>query len=221
MRVVQQVKSIAKAPETLLMLLHSNHSKAHVRAELESYAGLVTPGSYIVATDGFMKYLHDVPRGDPEWQLDNPVAATLEFSVAYPEFSLEQPARIFNESLLLESLFGEEPVIVIEHRSLFTLKDQVPDIPTASGSAAPCLRRAGAGVKLVGAGVMVPFALGVAAQLATHGVDAEVIARVAERHGWRLRADPVGITHPDSHTSMSPALETAYYPNENDVVKRL
>jgi pyruvate/2-oxoglutarate/acetoin dehydrogenase E1 component len=50
---------------------------------------------------------------------------------------------------------------------------------------------------------------------------AEVIARVAERHGRRLRADPVRITHPDSHTPMSSALEAVYYPNEDDVVKRL
>ncbi len=53
------------------------------------------------------------------------------------------------------------------------------------------------------------------------GCAAELVARVGERHGRRLKADPVRITHPDSHTPMSSALETAYYPREADVVARL
>ena len=35
--------------ETVLVLLDSNHTEAHVRDELDAYAPLVTPGSYIVA----------------------------------------------------------------------------------------------------------------------------------------------------------------------------
>ena len=40
-------------------------AKAHVRRELEAYHSLVSPGSYIVATDGIMRDLHDVPTGVP------------------------------------------------------------------------------------------------------------------------------------------------------------
>ena len=43
-----------------------------MRAELEAYAPLVSPGSYIVATDGIMLDLADVPRGQPGWTDDHP-----------------------------------------------------------------------------------------------------------------------------------------------------
>jgi cephalosporin hydroxylase len=45
--------------------------------ELELYHGFVTHGSYIVATDGSMKDLHDVPRGKAEWVWNHPTAAAL------------------------------------------------------------------------------------------------------------------------------------------------
>ena len=52
--IVTQVKSLVKPGETVLVILDSNHTYAHVADELEAYADLVTPGSYIVATDGIM-----------------------------------------------------------------------------------------------------------------------------------------------------------------------
>jgi cephalosporin hydroxylase len=102
--VVAQVKALVQPGDRVLVLLDSNHAKAHVRAELEAYHGLVTPGSYIVATDGIMQDLHDVPRGQPEWRWDNPAAAAAEFAGQHPEFALEQPAWSFNESHLAASL---------------------------------------------------------------------------------------------------------------------
>lgn len=96
--VVQRVKSQIKPGETTLVLLDSNHTKKHVLAELEAYSDLVTPGSYIVATDGSMKDFGDVPRGKPEWVWDNPTAAAAEFIQQHPEFAVEQPLWPFNES---------------------------------------------------------------------------------------------------------------------------
>lgn len=98
--IVNQVKQLIKPHETVLVILDSNHTKSHVAAELEAYASLVTPGSYIVATDGSMEILHDVPRGAPHWDKDNPAVAAREFAHAHPEFILEQPAWSFNESEL-------------------------------------------------------------------------------------------------------------------------
>ncbi len=49
------------------------------------------------------------------------------------------------------------------------------------------------------------------------GAAAEVIATVSENLGDRLRARPVRVTLPDSHTPMSRALEPEFYPDENDV----
>jgi pyruvate dehydrogenase E1 component beta subunit len=179
-----------------------------------------------------------------------------------PGIKVAMPATAFDaKGLLLESIFGEDPVIMIEHRSLFGLKDRVPQFPYRVRFGQAAVRRAGTDLTLVAAGVMVPFALRVAAGLAEHGVEsevidlrtispldsqsvcdsvrktgrlavldptwasfgmaAEVIARVAERLGRSLRADPVRIAHPDSHTPMSSALEPAYYPEESSVVERL
>ena len=51
-----------------------------------------------------MKYLHDVPRGDPEWIWDNPAEAALEFAAENPEFVVEQPEWAFSESGLTENI---------------------------------------------------------------------------------------------------------------------
>jgi cephalosporin hydroxylase len=102
--VVQQAHSLVKPGETVLIILDSNHTKQHVAAELEAYSDLLTPGSYIVATDGSMKDLYDVPRGRPEWQEDHPTAAAAEFAASHPEFVLEQPAWPFNESDLTQNI---------------------------------------------------------------------------------------------------------------------
>ena len=102
--VVQQVRQLVEPGETVLVILDSNHSYAHVAAELEAYAGMVTPGSYIVATDGIMFDLADVPRGHPEWTGDNPSAAARDFARRHPEFAIEQPAWPFNESDLTDNI---------------------------------------------------------------------------------------------------------------------
>lgn len=101
---VAQARAKVRPGDTVLVILDSNHSKMHVAAELEVYAGLVTPGSYIVATDGIMQLVHDAPRGRREWINDNPAAAALEFVERHPEFAIEQPAWLFNESPLDKSI---------------------------------------------------------------------------------------------------------------------
>jgi cephalosporin hydroxylase len=101
---VNQVKSMINAEEAVLVILDSCHIKQHVSSELEAYHELVTPGSYIVATDGSMNDLHDVPRGKPEWIWDNPAAAAAEFAHRHPEFILEQPPWPFNESDLTQNI---------------------------------------------------------------------------------------------------------------------
>jgi cephalosporin hydroxylase len=86
--------------EKVLVILDSNHTKAHVRAELEVYAPLVSVDSYLVVMDGIMRLVADTPRGNPEWTDDNPVSAIDEFVCDHPEFALEEPAWPFNESEL-------------------------------------------------------------------------------------------------------------------------
>lgn len=104
--VVAEATSGIQKHDTVLIILDSNHSKAHVAAELEAYAPFVTVGSYIVATDGLMKDLHDVPRGQPGWKDDNPTAAAIEFAAAHDNFEIVQPAWLFNESDLDKVITG-------------------------------------------------------------------------------------------------------------------
>jgi len=99
-----QVKDLIKPGDKVLVLLDSNHSYAHVAEELEAYAPLVTQGSYIVATDGLMEFLDDVPRGNPEWRTDNPKAASEDFAKQHPEFVLEVPPFPFNEGSISEPI---------------------------------------------------------------------------------------------------------------------
>jgi cephalosporin hydroxylase len=96
--IVARVRADVGDAASVLVLLDSNHSRAHVRAELEAYAPFVSPGSYIVATDGVMLHVADAPRGKPEWTTDNPVSAVHDFLPSHPEFTLEQPSWPFNES---------------------------------------------------------------------------------------------------------------------------
>jgi cephalosporin hydroxylase len=96
--IVAQVGALVQPGQTVLVILDSNHTYAHVLAELEAYAGMVTPGSYIVATDGIMMDLADVPRGQPGWTQDNPTRAAFEFAQSHPQFIIEQPHWPFNES---------------------------------------------------------------------------------------------------------------------------
>jgi cephalosporin hydroxylase len=98
--IVARVKQNVQAGEKVLIALDSNHSYVHVSAELAAYAPLVTPGSYIIATDGLMRDLVGVPRGDPAWMRDNPARAAEDFVAAHPDFVIEEPAWRFNESTL-------------------------------------------------------------------------------------------------------------------------
>ncbi len=98
--VVAQVRKHIRPGDTVLAVLDSNHSYGHVMAELKAYAPLVTKGSYIVATDGIMTDLTDVPRGQANWGKDNPESAAADFARDNPDFVLEEPAWPFNESEL-------------------------------------------------------------------------------------------------------------------------
>jgi cephalosporin hydroxylase len=101
---LERVKSLIRPDDKVLVVLDSNHSKAHVAAELEAYHKLVTPGSYIVATDGIMQSVFDTPLGDRTWREDNPARAAEEFALSHPDFRIEPPRWKFNESQLTKNI---------------------------------------------------------------------------------------------------------------------
>ena len=91
----QEVRKLLSPNEKVMVILDSNHTKEHVRRELELYAPLVTSGSYVVAADGIMEDLTDVPGGKAEWARDNPKTAVHEFLAVHPEFELDsEPSRL-------------------------------------------------------------------------------------------------------------------------------
>jgi cephalosporin hydroxylase len=101
---VEAVKQHVEPGAVTLVVLDSNHSKDHVLRELEAYHELVSPGSYIIVTDGVMKDLCDVPRGNATWQFDNPYQAAQEFVRKHPDFEMKTPDWLFNESQLSENV---------------------------------------------------------------------------------------------------------------------
>lgn len=98
--VVSAVRTQIQPHETVLVILDSNHTRAHVEDELEAYSPLVTPGSYIVATDGIMALVAGGPRTQPDWEVNNPREAARAFAARHPEFELGQPPFAFNEGLV-------------------------------------------------------------------------------------------------------------------------
>lgn len=66
--IVAEVERLAQGKRALV-ILDSDHSKAHVLGELRAYAPLVPPGSYVIAQDGFIHghpIRPDVPPGPYE-----------------------------------------------------------------------------------------------------------------------------------------------------------
>lgn len=107
--IVEKVKDLIKPDDKVLVILDSNHLRQHVYDELEAYCDLVTKDSYIVATDGIMQSVYDVPRGTDSWDKDNPVSAVHDFLDKHQEFILETPQWLFNESELQENINTHYP----------------------------------------------------------------------------------------------------------------
>lgn len=100
--VVNEVKSLVRPGERVLVLLDSHHIKDHVLAELEAYSPLVNVGSYIVAMDGIMEQVAGAPRTQPDWTWNNPKRAALEFVERNADFAIEEPTFLFNEGNVSE-----------------------------------------------------------------------------------------------------------------------
>jgi cephalosporin hydroxylase len=98
--IVEQVKSRVRPGEKVLVLLDSNHSKAHVLQELDAYSALVSIGSYIVATDGIMNLVAGLDRTSPDFAWNNPQEAALEFVAKNKNFIIESPRFPFSESVI-------------------------------------------------------------------------------------------------------------------------
>ena len=83
----------------VLVLLDSNHTHDHVRAELDAYAPLVSPGSYCVVFDTIIQDLpEDMYSNRPWGPGNNPKTAVYEFLSSNSEFEID--AQIDNKLLI-------------------------------------------------------------------------------------------------------------------------
>jgi cephalosporin hydroxylase len=97
--VVAEVRALASGRKSVLVCLDSNHSHAHVLAELEAYAPLATVGSYCVVFDTVVEDLPKSLSGDRPWGPgDNPKTAVREYLASHPEFVVD---RAIDHKLLI------------------------------------------------------------------------------------------------------------------------
>jgi cephalosporin hydroxylase len=86
---VERVRQHISADARVLVALDSNHTCAHVRTELDRYASLVTPNSYVVVFDAIMEDVADAPNGSTAWRSDNPKLAVQDFLRRHSEFRID------------------------------------------------------------------------------------------------------------------------------------
>lgn len=90
-KVIDQVRQIAQGYQRILVCLDSNHTHAHVLAELEAYAPLVTEGSYCVVFDTIVEDMPKAMFPDRPWGPgDNPKTAVWEYLKTHPEFEIDE-----------------------------------------------------------------------------------------------------------------------------------
>ena len=172
-----------------------------------------------------------------------------------PGLKVAMPATAYDaKGILLESIFGQDPCLILESRSLFSQTTPVPEEMYRVRYGQAVCRRQGQDVTIVAIGHLVPLAMQAASRLKDDGIDAEVIdlplsnlsivtassnqsprralvvairlerpdcaevrATVSEQIGDQLKAKPVRVTFPDSHTPMTQYLESQFYPSDKTI----
>jgi cephalosporin hydroxylase len=92
--IVEQVKSVARSYERILVCLDSNHTHEHVSAELEAYAPLTSVGSYCVVFDTFVEDMPSDLFPDRPWRPgNNPKTAVWKYLEQHPEFEVDKSVQ--------------------------------------------------------------------------------------------------------------------------------
>ena len=89
--IIEQVHSVAENYSCVLVCLDSNHTHAHVLAELQAYAPMISKDSYCVVFD---TVIEDMPKEmfpDRPWGPgNNPKTAVWEYLKTHPEFEIDK-----------------------------------------------------------------------------------------------------------------------------------
>lgn len=89
--VIAKVLSYTKDFERIMVCLDSNHTYAHVLAELRAYAPLTSKGCYCVVFDTFVEDMPENLFSDRPWgPSDNPKTAVREYLKTHPEFEIDK-----------------------------------------------------------------------------------------------------------------------------------
>ena len=89
--IIAQVQERASGQERVLVCLDSNHTHAHVLAELEAYAPLTTVGSYCAVFDTVVEDMPAELFSDRPWGPgDNPKTAVREYLKSHPDFEIDK-----------------------------------------------------------------------------------------------------------------------------------
>ncbi len=79
-QIVRQVHEAAQGKQRVLIILDSNHTHAHVLAEMQAYAPLVKKGSYLLVFDTIIEDLPEDAFLDRPWGPgNNPKTAVFEY----------------------------------------------------------------------------------------------------------------------------------------------
>lgn len=96
---IERVQAKAVGKQRILVCLDSNHTHAHVLAELEAYAQLASVGSYCVAFDTVVEDTAECcPSNRPWGKGNNPKTAVWEYLKTHPEFEIDK--QIDNKLLI-------------------------------------------------------------------------------------------------------------------------
>lgn len=88
--IVEKVKQQIKGHEKVLVTLDSNHTREHVKAELDLYSPMVTKGSYLVVFDTLIEDMpDDTYPGKPWGKGNNPKTAVFEFLKENDQFEID------------------------------------------------------------------------------------------------------------------------------------
>ena len=97
--IIALVAEKARNKKRILVCLDSNHTHAHVLAELNAYAPLTTVGSYCVVFDTVVQDMPSELAGDRPWGPgNNPKTAVVEYLKHHPGFEID---KSMNHKLLI------------------------------------------------------------------------------------------------------------------------
>lgn len=89
--VTEQVRRRVEGKQRVLVCLDSNHTHAHVLAELQAYAPMASVGSYCVVFDTIVEDLPPDMFPDRPWGPgNNPKTALREYLATHPEFVIDR-----------------------------------------------------------------------------------------------------------------------------------